>query len=159
VRGLIGRLLEPAHSRVLPDAFRPIPKLLKSPRFGFQLVVEFLGLGFALGLSSSVGGSVTHHGRRRKLSLIERRPIGDRIPSILGVERKKPQDPRMRFGRRLAACRKERGWSQERLALESGIAPSYLGGVERGQRNIALLNICRLADALEITPSKLMAFD
>ena len=69
------------------------------------------------------------------------------------------EDPRTRFGRRLAACRRAKGWSQEKLALESGIARSYLGGVERGQRNIALLNICRLAEALEITPAKLMTFD
>lgn len=44
------------------------------------------------------------------------------------------------------------------LALESGIARSYLGGVERGQRNIALINICRLAEALQISPSILMDF-
>jgi len=69
------------------------------------------------------------------------------------------EDPRIRFGKRLATCRKAKGWSQERLALESGIARSYLGGVERGKRNIALLNICRLAQALEIPPSKLMTFD
>ena len=41
------------------------------------------------------------------------------------------------FGQRLAAVRKERGWSQEQLALESGVARSYLSGVERGQRNIS----------------------
>jgi transcriptional regulator with XRE-family HTH domain len=68
-------------------------------------------------------------------------------------------DPRTKFGQRLAVCRKTKGWSQEKLALESGIARSYLGGVERGKRNIALLNICRLADALEISPAKLMTFD
>lgn len=45
------------------------------------------------------------------------------------------------------------------LALESGIARSYLGGVERGQRNIALLNICRLAEALNLKPSELMDFE
>jgi len=50
-------------------------------------------------------------------------------------------DPRVRFGLKLIEIRKTRGWSQERLALESGLARSYLGGVERGQRNIALLNI------------------
>ena len=60
------------------------------------------------------------------------------------------------FGRRLAALRKERGWSQERLALESGLARSYLGGVERGQRNIALLNILRLARTLECAPGELL---
>jgi transcriptional regulator with XRE-family HTH domain len=70
-----------------------------------------------------------------------------------------PEDPKVRFGKRLAACRKQRGWSQEKLALESGIARSYLGGVERGQRNIALLNICRLAETLGISVAKLMTFD
>lgn len=61
-----------------------------------------------------------------------------------------------RFGRRLSELRKARGWSQERLALESGIARSYLGGVERGQRNIALLNILRLARTLECDPGQLL---
>lgn len=64
-------------------------------------------------------------------------------------------DPRKLFGRKLASLRKERGWSQERLALESGVARSYLGGVERGQRNIALLNIYKLASALGRAPSDL----
>lgn len=68
-------------------------------------------------------------------------------------------DARKQFGKRLAALRKAKGWSQEALALESGIARSYLGGVERGQRNIALVNICRLAEALNRKPSELMDFD
>jgi len=68
------------------------------------------------------------------------------------------KDPRLQFGLRLVELRKIRGWSQESLALESGIARSYLGGVERGQRNIALVNICKLADALEIDPSDLLRF-
>ncbi|NSL53537.1 helix-turn-helix domain-containing protein [Uliginosibacterium aquaticum] len=59
------------------------------------------------------------------------------------------------FGRRLATLRKQRGWSQEKLALESGLARSYLGGVERGQRNIALLNILKLARTLECDPGEL----
>jgi len=67
-------------------------------------------------------------------------------------------DARKIFGKRLAELRKAKGWSQEMLALESGIARSYLGGVERGQRNIALINICRLAEALQISPSILMDF-
>lgn len=62
------------------------------------------------------------------------------------------------FGKRLIALRKAKGWSQEALALESGIARSYLGGVERGQRNIALVNICRLAEALNVKPSALLDF-
>ncbi len=69
-----------------------------------------------------------------------------------------PADPRLLFGRHLAQMRRSRGWSQEKLALESGVARSYLGGVERGQRNIALVNICRLAETLGIKPSELMDF-
>ena len=68
------------------------------------------------------------------------------------------EDPRILFGRRLAEIRRAKGWSQEKLALESGIARSYLGGVERGQRNIALLNICKLADTLEVPPGTLLEF-
>lgn len=67
----------------------------------------------------------------------------------------KQTDPRIVFGKRVAALRKERGWSQEQLALESGLARSYLGGVERGQRNISLVNICRLAESMEISPASL----
>jgi transcriptional regulator with XRE-family HTH domain len=67
-------------------------------------------------------------------------------------------NPRLLFGKRLAQLRKERGWSQEKLALESGLARSYVGGIERGQRNIALLNICRLAETLDVPVSELMDF-
>ncbi|WP_425509318.1 helix-turn-helix domain-containing protein [Xanthomonas cucurbitae] len=57
-----------------------------------------------------------------------------------------------------ATCRgpQDQGTLQERLALESGLARSYLGGVERGQRNIALLNIYRLAEALGVHPTSLL---
>lgn len=67
----------------------------------------------------------------------------------------KKTDPRIIFGKRIAALRKERGWSQEQLALESGLARSYLGGVERGQRNISLLNIYRLAESMSLSPAVL----
>jgi transcriptional regulator with XRE-family HTH domain len=68
------------------------------------------------------------------------------------------KDPRILFGKRLAELRKSLGWSQESLALEAGIARSYLSGVERGQRNIALVNICKLAATLEVSPSELLVF-
>jgi transcriptional regulator with XRE-family HTH domain len=71
-------------------------------------------------------------------------------------EKSMPTDPRVLFGLRLAEVRKTKGLSQERLALESGLARSYLGGVERGQRNIALLNIYRLAEALGVHPTLLL---
>jgi transcriptional regulator with XRE-family HTH domain len=66
-------------------------------------------------------------------------------------------DPCRVFGSRLNEIRRGRGWSQERLASESGLARSYIGGVERGQRNIALRNICKLADALRLSPAVLLA--
>ena len=69
------------------------------------------------------------------------------------------KDPRILFGSSLSKLRKEVGLSQEQLALESGIARSYLSGVERGQRNIALINICRLADALNLDPAELLKFN
>jgi transcriptional regulator with XRE-family HTH domain len=68
-------------------------------------------------------------------------------------------DAKKQFGKRLAEVRKAKGWSQEKLSLESGVARSYLGGVERGQRNIALVNICRLAKALDVKPSVLFEFE
>lgn len=67
-------------------------------------------------------------------------------------------DPRILFGAHLVKLRRAKGWSQEKLALESGLARSYLGGVERGQRNIALVNICILAQTLEVNPSEMLAF-
>lgn len=69
------------------------------------------------------------------------------------------KDPLVLFGHRVVYLRKQLGWSQEKLALESGLARSYLGGVERGQRNIALVNICRLAEALSVEPAELLQFN
>ncbi|WP_322403427.1 helix-turn-helix transcriptional regulator [Massilia luteola] len=62
------------------------------------------------------------------------------------------------FGKNLVRVRRDRLWSQERLALESGLARSYVGDVERGLRNISLVNICRFADALGVDVSELTAF-
>jgi transcriptional regulator with XRE-family HTH domain len=67
-------------------------------------------------------------------------------------------DPLRLFGQHLTRLRKTRGWSQEKLALESGLARSYIGGIERGQRNIALLNICVLADTLGVPPKEMLDF-
>jgi transcriptional regulator with XRE-family HTH domain len=59
------------------------------------------------------------------------------------------------FGSRLRKLRKQKGVSQEGLALACGLDRSYIGGVERGERNVSLLNIHRIATALGISPSEL----
>lgn len=55
------------------------------------------------------------------------------------------------FGVRLRTLRKARGFSQEAFADAAGLDRSYVGGVERGARNISLINIKKLSDALGIT--------
>lgn len=65
-------------------------------------------------------------------------------------------DPRRLIGLRIRELRTEHGLSQEELAEKSGLHRNYIGGVERGERNVALLNIVEIARALNITPSELL---
>lgn len=75
------------------------------------------------------------------------------IPSVTRVNYKE------QFGRCLQRNRKAAGLSQEALAQLAALDRSYVGSVERGERNISLENICRLARALRISPSRLLEFD
>ena len=59
------------------------------------------------------------------------------------------------FGLRLRTLRKARGLSQEAFADAAGLDRSYVGGVERGERNVSLLNIKKFAEALEISVEEL----
>lgn len=49
------------------------------------------------------------------------------------------------------------GYSQEQLAEFAHLHRTYIGGVERGERNVSLINIWRIADALGVDPSVLFA--
>jgi transcriptional regulator with XRE-family HTH domain len=61
------------------------------------------------------------------------------------------------FGDRLRELRTERGLSQERLAELAGLDRNYIGQIERAERNVALVNIIRIAKALEIEAAELFA--
>ena len=60
-----------------------------------------------------------------------------------------------RFGKRVRELRKSQGYSQESFAAECGLDRTYLGGIERGERNVALRNIEAIASALRISISEL----
>ena len=62
----------------------------------------------------------------------------------------------MRFGQTLRQIRTEKGFSQERLAELADLHRTYVSGIERGERNVSLVNIERLAIALDVSMASLM---
>lgn len=56
-----------------------------------------------------------------------------------------------RFGSKVRDLRIAQGMSQETLAQKSGLHRTYIGGIERGERNISLINIEKIAKALELS--------
>lgn len=64
-------------------------------------------------------------------------------------------DDRGRFGGVIRDLRLARGLTQEELAQRAGIHPTYLGGIERGERNVGLENILKIARALGHRPGTL----
>jgi transcriptional regulator with XRE-family HTH domain len=62
------------------------------------------------------------------------------------------------FGYRVRDLRLAKDLSQEELAFRAGIHRTYLGGIERGERNPALKNISAIAKALGVTLSELFSF-
>ena len=65
-------------------------------------------------------------------------------------------DPRKLFGARVRALRLRRALSQEKLAELADLHRNYVGGIERGERNVSLINIVKLARALAVRPAKLV---
>ena len=62
------------------------------------------------------------------------------------------------FGQQVRKIRLSQGVSQERLGLLAELDRTYISGIERGLRNISLINIIKLASALNIQPSELLNF-
>lgn len=84
--------------------------------------------------------------------LIGCRPISITTRALFVVNIKDLQ----RFGARVRAERERVGISQEELATRAELHRTYLGGVERGERNPGLLNVLRIARALGTSPSMLL---
>ena len=88
-------------------------------------------------------------------TLIVCRPIA--IHCVVSqVMRSKHTDPRIAFGQAVRKLRRQKGISQEKLAELADIHRTYIGDVERGTRNIALLNMTRIAKALGLSLSDLI---
>src|SRR5690554_2447338 len=66
-------------------------------------------------------------------------------------------DIRAVFGAKLKQIRTVKKISQEELAFRSGLHRTYISSVERGERNISIINIKKIADALNIEPQDLLS--
>ena len=66
------------------------------------------------------------------------------------------KNPQSIFGENVRSLRKEIGWSQEQLAEACGLHRTYIGAIERGERNVSLQNIVQIAFALGVKPADLM---
>lgn len=61
------------------------------------------------------------------------------------------------LGKAVRELRLEKGWSQEAFADYSGIDRSYIGGIERGEHNLAHINLIKIANTLDIKAAELLA--
>ncbi len=63
-----------------------------------------------------------------------------------------------KFGRHVRKLRKEKGMSQEELGFRAEIHRTYIGSVERGEQNISLINVEKIANALKLEVRELFNF-
>ena len=69
------------------------------------------------------------------------------------------KDILIKFGKKVREERLKKGYSQEAFADKVGVHRTYIGMIERAEKNITLLNIKKLADGLGISVSELMSFE
>lgn len=60
------------------------------------------------------------------------------------------------FAKNVRKFRTMQGWSQEKLAFEAGLHRTYIGMVERSEKNITLLNMNKIANALKVNIKELL---
>lgn len=65
----------------------------------------------------------------------------------------------IQFGMKVREYRKKKGFSQEELAFKANLHRTYIGMIERAEKNITLLNIEKIANALEVNINELMIFN
>jgi transcriptional regulator with XRE-family HTH domain len=75
---------------------------------------------------------------------------------IMSISRSVSSDARRVFAKRLRQIRQAKGLSQEALAGLAGLHRTYVGSVERSERNVSIDNMARLAQALEVDISELL---
>lgn len=61
-----------------------------------------------------------------------------------------------RFARNVRNLRKQKGWSQEELARRADLHRTYIGSIERHERNVSLVNVENIARALGVQPRELI---
>jgi transcriptional regulator with XRE-family HTH domain len=66
-------------------------------------------------------------------------------------------DIRRQLGLNVQRLRRQKGWSQEALAFESGLHRTYISGIERGVRNPTIEIVAQLAETLAVPASDLLA--
>lgn len=62
-------------------------------------------------------------------------------------KKRKPSQARLALAATIRRLRREQKWSQEKLAEIAGLHPNYIGGIERGERNVAIDNIEKISKA------------
>lgn len=67
------------------------------------------------------------------------------------------QTPPEILGRNVRAARKRKGWTQEDLAHEAGLAPVQISRIERGVREVRLTTVLKLLAALDVAPNELLS--
>lgn len=86
------------------------------------------------------------------------RPADRLPPATVSPDNARQISPDHRaLGRAVRGLREAAGLSQQELAGRCGLHRTYVGGIERGERNVSFTNLLRIARALSVAPSRLLA--
>jgi transcriptional regulator with XRE-family HTH domain len=73
-----------------------------------------------------------------------------------GAAKKAEPQAQLQLGERVRRLREERGWSQESFAHEGGLGRSFAGAIERGEKDVRLSTLAKLAKTLGVSLSQLL---